>query len=271
MTLELQTEHAAGTAFDGIAADYDTLFTFSAIGRTQRNVVWKRAAAAFAPGDRVLELNCGTGEDAMFLARRGLEVTACDASVQMIEQAKVRKNRQAPWAAVDFHVLPTERLYELPAQPLFDGVFSNFSGLNCVADLGAVACELAIRLRPQAKLLLCLSTRFCLWEILRYTVRGDFQKARRRWSGAAPVSLNACTFPVYYPTIRELRRSFAPSFRLRSVTGIGIAVPPSYLEKWIGEHPRLLAAMKCFDAVVCDLPGFRVIGDHMLLSLEKVQ
>jgi ubiquinone/menaquinone biosynthesis C-methylase UbiE len=270
VTLELQAEHAAGAAFDGIAADYDTLFTFSAIGRTQRNVVWKRAAAAFAPGDRVLELNCGTGEDALFLAGRGLDVTACDASGQMIEQAKVRKKRQAPEAAVDFHVLPTERLYELPAQPLFDGVFSNFSGLNCVADLGAVASELAIRLRPQAKLLLCLSTRFCLWEILHYAAKGDFRRALRRCSGRSPVSLSACSFTAYYPTLRQLRTSFEPSFRLRSVTGVGIAVPPSYLEKWIGEHSRLLTAMKYFDAVACDLPGFRVIGDHMLLSMEKV-
>ena len=270
MTLELQIQHEAGAAFDGIAAEYDTLFTFSTIGRTQRNAVWKRAAAAFAPGDRVLELNCGTGEDAMFLAHRGLNVTACDASGQMIEQAKVRKGRQAPWAAVDFHVLPTERLYELPAQPLFDGVFSNFSGLNCVADLRTVAGELAMRLRPRAKLLLCFSTRFCLWEILHYTAKGDFQKALRRCSGVSPVSLNACSFPVYYPTIGQLRRSFAPAFRLRSVMGVGIAVPPSYMEKWIGKHPRVLTAMNCFDAAVCDLPGFRIIGDHMLLSMEKV-
>ncbi len=271
MTLALESDHVAGAAFDAMAAHYDELFTFSTVGRSQREVVWKRAAAVFPSGCRVLELNCGTGEDAMFLARRGIFVTACDASGQMIEQARIRKELEAPQASIDFHLLPTEHLHKLPAQLIFDGVFSNFSGLNCVADIRAVSNDLAIRCRPGARLLLCLSTRFCFWEIFHYTLKGNLQKALRRCHGVSSASFGEQSFAIYYPTVRTLRRSFGPKFRLHSITGIGITVPPSYLETWIAKHPLLLAVMKRFDKAMCELPFFRTIGDHMLLCMEKVQ
>jgi len=269
MTPTIDSFQTVGAAFDTIASHYDELFTFSVVGRAQREVVWKHAVTLFPPGDRILELNCGTGEDALFLARRGVYITACDASEQMITYANARKRVEAPEASVDFHVLSTERLYELP-KSFFDGVFSNFSGLNCVADLHSVFRELALRLRPGAKLLLCLSTRFCIWEILHFIAKGNFRKAVRRWRGVSPVNLGGHSFFVYYPTIRALRKSFGSEFRLCSVTGMGIATPPSYLESWISKHPRLLSTMKHFDEVVRDLPLFRSIGDHVLLSMERV-
>ena len=79
---------AAATAFDRVADSYDELFTHTAIGMAQRKQVWGKLIAAFLTGSRILELNCGTGEDARFLAARGRSVVACDASTEMIEVAK---------------------------------------------------------------------------------------------------------------------------------------------------------------------------------------
>ena len=39
-------------------------------------------------GERVLELNCGTGEDAVHLARRGVRVLATDNSPRMLAAAR---------------------------------------------------------------------------------------------------------------------------------------------------------------------------------------
>ena len=125
-----------------MADTYDATFTESVIGRAQRNVVWRALQRTFRPGDRVLELNCGTGEDALFLAKRGVSVVACDASARMIEIAERRKSLEAPDASLEFHVLRNEDVDTLtPADP-FDGVVSNFSGLNCVEDLSRVVRKL---------------------------------------------------------------------------------------------------------------------------------
>ena len=187
--------HLAGSAFDTIAESYDSLFTTSMIGRSQRAAVWRKAETVFRAGDHVLELNCGTGTDALFLASLGIAVTACDASPRMIEQAQKQKAMGAPRAAVDFRVLCTERLDELPSDLRFDGVFSNFSGLNCIPDLSKIWKLLAERLRAGAQILICLSTRFCVWEILHYLCKGEFHKACRRCRGTAEATIGAKFFP----------------------------------------------------------------------------
>lgn len=261
----------AGLAFDTIAESYDSLFTTSMIGRSQRAAVWRKAENVFRAGDRVLELNCGTGTDALFLSSLGITVTACDASPRMIEQAQKQRAMSAPLAAVDFRVICTERLDELPSDWRFDGVFSNFSGLNCVADLSKIWKLLAERLHAGAQVLICLSTRFCVWEILHYLCKGDVQKACRRCRDTAEATLGRNSFPVYYPTLRSLRQSLWPMFRLCSVTGIGVTVPPSYLEAWARRNPSVFRLCETLDRLICGWPGIRALGDHMLLRLERVE
>jgi hypothetical protein len=189
----------------------------------------------------------------------------------MIRRAKIRKSQEAPDSSASFQVLPIEDLHELGNRPMFDGVFSNFSGLNCVADLSAVFNRLAVLLRPGAKLLLCLSTRFCVWEILHYAMKRDFQKAIRRCQGRSLASFDELSFRTYYPTIQSLRGMLGSAFQLRSITGVGVTVPPSYLESWMSKHPQMLHVLKRIDATVCEWPVFRVLGDHMLLQLERTE
>ena len=181
--------HPAGLAFDSIAEKYNELFTRSLIGRAQRNAVWEVLRRTFQPGERVLELNCGTGEDALFLARMGVSVLACDASQKMISVAAQRMAADASRALVELEARPTECVGELHEAGSFDGVFSNFSGLNCVADLRDIAQQLSRLVKPGGRLLLCLSTRFCLWETLWYMGRGEPKRAFRRWKGHAAASL----------------------------------------------------------------------------------
>lgn len=87
--------------FDAVADTYDETFTESVIGKVQRRAVWREIDRAFFAGQRILELNCGTGVDAARLAGRGIAVWACDQSSRMLE---VARRRFPPSAA-----LPTPR------------------------------------------------------------------------------------------------------------------------------------------------------------------
>jgi ubiquinone/menaquinone biosynthesis C-methylase UbiE len=263
------SEHEAAVAFDRVADTYDATFTKSSIGRAQRDVVWKAMQKAFRPGDRVLELNCGTGEDAVFLARHGVSVLGCDASSRMVEVAEHRKSREALGATVLFRVLRNENIDSLAAVPHFDGALSNFSGLNCVADTSEVARKLAVLMKPGATALICVSTRVCLWEITWYIAHGNFQKAFRRLRGRTIARLGEIFIPVWYPTIRELRRSFAPWFRLRSVRAVGLFVPPSYVESSISSRESVLRWLESMDRMLAAMPVLRGVGDHVLLEFEK--
>jgi SAM-dependent methyltransferase len=260
----------AARVFDQMASEYDEVFTRSSIGRAQRDVVWNVLTQAFRSGDHVLELNCGTGEDALFLARHAIAVTACDASPKMIQVASERLRIEAPNVQVQFNLLPTERLHELQPAGIFDGAFSNFSGLNCVSDLRQTANDLASLLSTNAALVICLSTRFCLWEMIWFLLHGNVRKAFRRCSGRTTATVGEFTVDVYYPTVRKLRQLFGPSFVMRTCKGVGIVVPPSYVETWMSSHPKLLRTLCMIDRIISSLPGLRILGDHMILHFERV-
>ena len=271
MTAATEAVDHAGQAFDRIATEYDSMFTHTVIGRLQREAVWRKAEQIFRRGDRVLELNCGTGEDALFLARNGVSVCACDASACMIERGRAREMADLPSGQVEFRVLATEDLHTLPAECSFDGAFSNFAGLNCIQDLSQTARELARLLRPGAQVLLCFAGRFCAWELAYYSLQGQLRKAFRRLGGSTIARVGGGRIRVYYPSLGRIVRAFRPAFSVRSIVGIGITVPPSYLESWAQRHTGLVHACDALDRVMCCWRGLRVAGDHMLVHLERVR
>jgi SAM-dependent methyltransferase len=265
----MSSANAAGLAFDALAPTYDQDFTYTHIGRAQRNAVLASAFGTFAGRQRILELNCGTGKDASRFASAGWCVLALDASEQMI---CVASNRDATLQAsghLRFQRLATEELASLGDS--FDGVFSNFSGLNCVHNLNAVAEDLAALTTHGSPLVLCFSTRFCLWETLWYTLTLKPKKAARRWSGTSNANIRGRTLTVHYPRIAQIRAAFAARFMLEHVQAIGLLVPPSYIERYVARFPSLLHAAAFIDSLISRLPFLRVIGDHMLLTLRKTE
>jgi SAM-dependent methyltransferase len=259
----------AASAFDRVATSYDELFTRTAIGRAQRRQVWSRLLAGFHRGDRILELNCGTGEDARFLAQHGVSVLACDASAAMIDVAASYSVVAEPAGFIEYRQLANEKLFRLSPRIPFDGAFSNFSGLNCVADLQPVARNLAALVRPGARVLICLWSRVCLAEVLWFVVRGEAKKAFRRFPGRATARLGDSSISVSYPTIASVRRAFAPWFRLETRRAIGLFVPPSYAEPWVRENTSKLAWLEKLDRAFSAWPGLRDAGDHVLLEFVR--
>src|SRR4051794_14055725 len=73
-------------AFDHIGARYDAEYTNTELSWWFRRRVWQRLEVLFKPGDYVLELGCGTGEDALWLAKRGVRVLASDGSESMLAE-----------------------------------------------------------------------------------------------------------------------------------------------------------------------------------------
>jgi ubiquinone/menaquinone biosynthesis C-methylase UbiE len=258
-------------AFDELAPRYDREWTDSAIGRLQRQAVWRLLDRVFAPAGQVLDLGCGTGVDAVYLARKGMTVQAIDVSPVMVAIARGRAEDEGLAGCLTAQVLSIEDLEFLQGSRNFDGVLSNFSPLNCVADLRPVAAQLCRLVRPGGKLVFCMMTRFCLWETFSYLWRGRLRKATRRWRetrNEARVGPGE-NFPVYYWPAREIVSAFAPGFRLVCTEGAGIFVPPSHMGPVMGRFTRLLGGLAYIDRIVARWPGLRSMGDHNLLVFER--
>lgn len=254
--------------FDSMAADYDRWFTASAIGMRMRAAVWRRLDAAFRPGDRVLELNCGTGEDAIYLGSRGVRVLATDASHEMLGVSRAKVERAGLRGLVEVAHMPIEDLAQHPPPAPFDGVLSNFGGLNCVEDLAGVAGDLAAMMRPGARALLCVMGSAVPWEWGWYLARGQPGKALRRLrrEGTAWRGLT-----IRYPSIGEVRRAFAPRFTQRRVAAVGALVPPTFVGPWAARHPRLLGALDRLERRAETMWPLPWLADHYLIEFERVR
>ncbi len=248
--------------FDAAAADYDATFSSSVLGGAMRRAVWLRLDHCFGSGDRVLDVGCGTGEDAVHLARRGVRVVATDRSVAMVEVARQKVADASLEALVDVRQAAIEDLDEGDS---CDGVVSNFGALNCVADLPAAAHGLASCLRPGATAVLCVMGPLVPWEWLWFLLRGRPREAFRR---LRPGGVRWRGLPVRYPSIRTLRRAFEPAFRLRRVAAIGGLLPPSYAEPWAQEHPWAVARLDRWERRLEVVPPLPWLADHYLAELE---
>jgi hypothetical protein len=113
---------------------------------------------------------------------------------------------------------------------------------------------------------------YCILEMIWYVAQGKREKAFRRFTqGGIPARIANDTFVhVRYPSVTSLVRAFAPEFRVvKSVRGIGVAVPPSYLEPWARRHPQFLQMCEQFDSWLGSCPGIRSLGDHVLVRLQR--
>ncbi|HEY1758350.1 MAG TPA: methyltransferase domain-containing protein [Bryobacteraceae bacterium] len=175
--------------FDGLAHSYKQLWSDTERGRAQRAAVWREIDRLFQPGDRVLDLGCGTGDDALHLAELGVEVFGIDAAPKMVEVARNRGVKAETLAIEDLHTL----------RGAFTGAISNFGALNCVADIRFVAAHLARLLEPAGAVAICLMGRFCFT---------DWRHVAKRWLGRTSWR----GLVIYYPTSRQIRSTFAPWF-----------------------------------------------------------
>jgi SAM-dependent methyltransferase len=249
------------SAFDELAADYDRAFTRSACGMALRAMVWEQLPRVFGGRERILELGCGTGEDAVHLARAGHRVFATDASAEMIRIARLKAAAAGCAERIEFHVVPIEALHTLPRELTFDGVFSNFGALNCVADVGRLSHSLAARLPGGAPLLFVVMGRYVPWEWAWYLAHGDRQRAFRRLE---PGGARWRGLTIHYPTPTELAQALAPMFTTQRRAALGFALPPSYAAGWLDSRPRWLAALAAVERVTRRVTAG--LADHYMLE-----
>ena len=260
----------AAIAFNAIAPEFDSRFGAWHSVAAQRRAVRGELLRAFPKGGRVLEVGGGTGLDAAFLAERGFEVLLTDASPSMVDLAMAKLlplgSKAVITAGEDLEDFALNYLAE--GRPQFDGAFSNFAPLNCIANLTPAARGLARLLKPGASALLVVFGTFCPGEMIVEVLSGRPHQALRRWKrGEVQARLAKRDFDVVYHRRAELRNSFAPWFALEERVGIGIAVPPSAAEPWISRRPRLLAAMEMFDRILAR--PLAALGDHVLYRLRR--
>lgn len=261
-------------AFDPLSATYDNTFTHTQIGRYLRDQVHARLDRHFRTGNHVLELGCGTGEDALRLAERGIQVTATDVSEGMLASAreKTAGNPLVQVERLDLRTLTPYRPLPHGEGEQFDGVFSNFGPMNCLEEWRTLAGWLAARVKMGGIVGLGVMSPLCIWEPLWHGLHGNFKTATRRWRKKTVFHPDGVSEPIIvtYPSISRISNDFAPHFRRVYVQPLGLFLPPSDVFGAIEKRPRLLKTLMGLEKRFGHTSALAMLADHYWIEFQKI-
>jgi ubiquinone/menaquinone biosynthesis C-methylase UbiE len=263
-------EKAAASAFSKQAPVFDGLYNDNTIIRYKRKRVREHVERFLSPGSAILELNAGTGEDAVYFARQGHQVHATDiaAGMETILRSKVKENRLED--RVSFERCSYTVLEELKQQGPYDLVFSNFAGLNCTSQLEKVLSSFSGLVKPGGYVTLVLLPKFCLWEFL-LLFKGRFKTAFRRFSGkkGAKAHIEGEYFRCWYYNPSFVRKHVKGEFDIVATEGLCTTLPPSYIEHFAERHPKLYRFLEKKENKWKTFWPWKNIGDYYIITMRR--
>jgi len=245
----VSNESALRTAFDCAANAIDAIAINNPVNAWMRNECRRELLALYPEKSTLIEIGCGTGVDAVFLAERGHRIAATDISDRMVERARERI------AAADLggRVLVFRGRLDQVASELersewspFDGAYANFS-LAYEDSLRGVARIVHRLVKPSGCFLFTVPNRLCISEPavalfrLRIARLGDRLRVRR--------------------SLRDL-------FRIEASLGLPVFMPPPALYR--PSFEALRANLESFDNGLARRLPWRLLGDTTLFKTRKV-
>lgn len=256
------------SAFNAIAAGYDARDNQNPILQWMRRAVHRIYLHHLPQNARVLELNAGTGVDAVFLAENGMSVLATDISDKMIEIIQ-SKGKSEKAKKIEAKALAFDEIGTIPDGG-FDAVVSNFGGLNCINDFSKLSDDLAAKLKPGGVFIAVVMNKVCPWEMFYYCLRLNFKDAFRHFGKKGIMAeLNGEKVLTFYFTPGEFAAAFCRNFTKIKLYTLALHTPPPYL---VGIYNRLRPLVKLWmaiDDLLMGLPIFNRFGDHFVLVMKK--
>lgn len=255
--------------FDAAAKDYDDIFTNSKIGKLQRSSVWNYLESILPnDGINILELNCGTGEDAVWLGKKGHHVLATDVSEKMVEITSSKVISQDLSGFVSARVLDINEIDKISPVQKFDLVFSNFGGLNCLNEneLKILSKNLKNLLNPDGRFIAVVMPDFCMIESIYYLLKLRFDQVLRR-KKKQNVKIGDANIDTYYYGYKTFSKIFDEDFYKNNVVGIGMFVPPSYLNNFFDNKNGILKFLGMMENIFAKYTFSALMSDHYLIDL----
>lgn len=270
---------ATARAFDSVAPGYDA--AYGPGGNTV--MTWLRAeslallGATFPPRAHLLEIGCGTGDEALHLARRGNTILATDVSPRMVAVTAQKAQAAGLSDCVTTLALPAAHIGQIEGSTLFDGAYASFGALNCEPDLPALASGLARLLRPGAHFVCSVMSRLCpfemAWFLAHARPRQAFRRLRRGWQNGSVTGVDGEHEDVAmrYLSLGDLGEAFAPSWVAERSLSLPLLLPPPYLDSLYRAYPRLWERVSVFERRLRRRWPWRTMGDHIAVVMRRVE
>jgi ubiquinone/menaquinone biosynthesis C-methylase UbiE len=268
--LEHINELKVAEAFSRQSAGFDREYAENPVIIYKRKRVREHILQFLPSQSRILEINSGTGEDAIFFAGKGHHVHATDIS-QGMQSVLVEKLKAAGLEKqITSENCSFLQLQQLKNKGPYDLVFSNFGGLNCTGDLDKVLSSLQALLKPGGRVCLVIIPPFCLWESLLF-FNGEFKLATRRFFNKNGVSahIEGKVFTCWYYKPSYVMKHLKKHFNLLNFEGLCTIVPPSYKNSFPVKHPGLFKWLIALENKWKSSWPWKYVGDYFIISFQK--
>ena len=254
-------------AFSRTAEKYDAFADDHPHLTRMRNKVYTHVMRHIPRPARILELNAGTGTDAVALAQRGYSVHATDIAPGMLARLREKAGTFGLQDRLTLQELSFLSLEDVEGAP-FDAVFSDLGGLNCVSDLTPVIKQLPKTLKAGGIVTWVLMPPICLWEMAE-ALRGNFSLAfRRHTRGSVQASLEGLHFDVYYFPPRQVICWFGSDFELLALEGLSVMTPTAESKNFAKRHPSLYGFLSWLDDMLSPHWPWNGWGDFYMLTMR---
>ena len=263
-------ERNASIAFSKQSVLFDELYKDDTIVDFKRNRVRDHVYQFIKPQSHILELNAGTGDDAIYFARQGHRVHATDISEGMQAQLKKKVQLSNLSDAVTTELCSYTLLNTLHYSGPYDYLFSNFAGLNCTHELEKVLKSISPLIKEKGVITLVILPKFCLWEFLLIG-KGKFKTALRRFCGkkGARSHIEGEYFRCWYYNPGFVKKIMAADYEHLQTEGLCTFVPPSYISNFAEKYSAIYNYFTKKELQVCKKWPWRSIGDYYIISFRK--
>ncbi|MGC4036822.1 MAG: class I SAM-dependent methyltransferase [Chitinophagaceae bacterium] len=265
-------EQSVEKAFSKQSFVFDEIYANNSIVHYKRERVRNHLQVYLSPKSNILELNSGTGEDAIWFARQGHSVHATDISNGMLQMLTKKTEAAGLNDKITNEQCSFTNLEKLKNKGPYDLVFSNFAGLNCTNELNKVLQSIPSLLKEKGIATLVILPRFCLWETL-LVFKGKFRTAFRRFSGSsgATAKVEGQLFKCWYYNPAYVIKNCTLGMELLAIEGLCTIVPPSYIEHFAEKHPSVFKWLTKKESQLKSRWPWRNIGDYYIITLRKKQ
>ncbi|MEQ8584040.1 MAG: class I SAM-dependent methyltransferase [Marinoscillum sp.] len=264
----MKNEDIVAKAFGKQSKIFDQIYDSNPIVNYMREIIRNHVMNRAVAGSKMLEVNAGTGTDAIFFGQRGFRVLAGDISAPMVEKAQAKITSAGLSDRVTFKRMGFDELDTLKSE--YDYVYSNFGGLNCIPNIAEVVSRLHEKLCGGGQATLVIMPPFSLWEKL-HVLKANWKVAfRRKFRSASSAHIEGEYFSCWYHDPFSLRDHVKTLGATEiDLMGLCVLVPPSFMRNFPSKLPRVYRALIFLDRKICRWPIFNRIGDYYILSFTK--
>lgn len=252
-------------AFSSLYDEYEKLSRENFIDIARRKTIRDHVERYLKPKSKILEINAGSGIDALYFAQKGHDVLATDIS-ESSESHINSKIDNFKLNNLRFQRCSFTALENIDEQ--FDCIFSNFGGLNCTNNPEKVFGPFSKLLRPGGLVTLVVMPKYYPWEML--TILKGNKHAFRRWKkDGSPAQIGNQMLQTYYYSPSDMKAAFPKDFRHIATQNIGTFYPSAHFESLQTFENTIRKLVKFDDFINRSWLMPKGIGDYFIITFQK--